>query len=360
MRRARVAVFLGAVPLAAVLTPPVSAAEPSPDVPVVDVPSGPLCTPTDPVLDELSGLAVLGGRVFATPDAGAEETVVELDAECGVVRRIPPPVDPYDVEDLAAGPDGRLWLADIGDNTASRPTIALISVDPDDGTGELHRLTFPDRAHDAETVLVGADGIPLIVTKSLFGASEIHRPVGGRTITDLDSPGPTALEQVGTLSLGPTETPGGPIPGASSTLVTGGAVAADGTVAAVRTYTDVYLFHAPDGDLAAALTAGPDLRLPVPGEPQGEAVAFTADGDLLTGSEAVLTDGAVTERPPIRVWHGITGLFPGDAVTPADDTTGGDATVPAVAVTAGILVVAVAGVAAGFRFRRRGPRRRAR
>jgi len=369
MRVPRVAVLVGVVAVVAALpvgVPALSGATPSGDVAVADVVPEPLCTPADPVLDELSGLAVLGGRLFATPDAGDDESVVELDSECAVVQRFPSPVDPYDVEDLAAGPDGRLWLADFGDNTAVRQTIALISLDPEDGSGELHRLTYPDRAHDAEAVLVGADGVPVIVTKSLFGASGIYRPVRGRTIADLGSPGPTALEKVGSLTLGPTDTPGGPIPGGSSTLITGGAVSVDGTVAAVRTYTDVHLFRVSDGDLAGALVSGPDLRIPVPGEPQGEAVAFTEHGDLLTGSETVTVD-ATTVRPPITMWPGVTALLDDRAIlddpktgTVDEEAGTGDATVPAVVVTAGIIVAAAAGFAGWRGFRRRDRRRRVR
>ncbi len=96
------------------------------------------------------------------------------------------------------------------------------------------------------------DGVPLIVTKEVLVANGVYRPAGGVSVDGLASPGPTALERVGELRIGPTTTPGGPVPVGGSTLVTGGAVSADGTVAALRTYTDVYLFSAPDGDLARA------------------------------------------------------------------------------------------------------------
>ncbi len=314
------------------------------DVPVADVQEGVLCTPSDAGLTELSGLVMLDGRLFAVPDAGADESVVELAGDCSTVRRISAPVDPYDVEDLAAGPDQRLWLADIGDNAARRETVALISLDPDTGAGELYRLTYPSGARDAETVLIGRDGVPLIVSKALFGASTVYRPAGGKTLGDLASPGPNPLEEVGTLRLGPTDTPGGPLAGGSSTLITGGALGGEGTVAAVRTYTDVYLFHAPDGDLAAALAAGPQLRIPVVGEPQGEAIAFTPDGDLLTASEA---DGG--PLPQIRVWRGVTGLFEPPETT-ASGTRGVAVAEVSVAAAAAALVVAVA---AGWWWRRR-------
>ncbi|AKE89838.1 hypothetical protein [Rhodococcus aetherivorans] len=338
--------LVGLVASAAVVSAPAAAAQTS-TVPIAEIDGGVLCTPTDPALAELSGLVASGDRVFAVPDAGADEAVFELGADCAVVRRIPPPVDPYDVEDLAAGPDGRLWLGDVGDNRAARDTVALISVDPQTGAGSLHRLTYPDGPRDAETLLVPRDGVPLIVSKPLFGSAGIYRPAGGRSVDDLPDPGPVPLERVGSLTLGPTDTPGGPVGGASSALVTGGAVSADGTVAAVRTYTDVYLFHAPDGDVAAALAAGPALRVPVPHEPQGEAVAFTASGDLLTASESA--DGAL---PGVRVWRDVVGLFrPTPAEEPAQTP---DGAMPA-AIAAGIVVIAAA---AGGLWRRAARRRR--
>ena len=39
-------------------------------------------------------------------------------------------VDPYDPEDLAVGADGTVWLADTGDNNATRPTVALARAAP--------------------------------------------------------------------------------------------------------------------------------------------------------------------------------------------------------------------------------------
>ncbi len=336
-----VAVTIGLAIALAVAAPAIADTQ---DVPVADVQEGVLCTPSDAGLAELSGLAMLDGRLFAVPDAGTDESVVELGEDCSTVRRIPAPVDPYDVEDLASGPDERLWLADTGDNTARRETAALISLDPGTGAGELYRLTYPTGARDAETLLIGRDGVPLIVSKALFGAATVYRPADGKTLADLASPGPNPLEEVGVLRLGPTDTPGGPLAGGSSTLITGGAVSSDGTVAAVRTYTDVYLFHAPDGDLAAALAAGPQLRIPVAGEPQGEAVAFTHDGDLLTASES--NGGPL---PQLRVWRGVTGLF-ADPESAASETRG-----VAVAERAGVAaaVAAILAAAAGWWWRGR-------
>ncbi|RVW04313.1 hypothetical protein EGT50_05375 [Rhodococcus xishaensis] len=286
------------------------------------------CTPADPALRELSGLAVADGRMYGIGDSGTDDTLAVLGGDCSAISTLPVPVDPYDVEDMGVGPDGRLWLSDIGDNDRVRSTVALISLDPGSGDGNLHRLTYPDGAHDAETLLIQRDGVPLIVTKEILVANGIYRPVGGSGLDSLEVPGPTPLERVGEVRLGPTSTPGGPVPVGGSTLVTGGAVSADGTVAALRTYTDVYLYSAPDGDLVRAITATTPVRVELPNQPQGEAIAFTSDGDLIAGSEA-----AGGPLPPLRILRDATELVRGegqsrDPVTLSTEVTGSDERAP--------------------------------
>ncbi len=259
----------GAAPSAAAQPPP-------PELP----PPSEVCTVVDPGLDELSGLDSDGDSWFATGDGGTSLSVAVLDPnDCSVRDERTAPADPYDVEDLALGADGEVWLADTGDNQRKRETAALHVMYPD-GRSALHRLTYPDGPHDAEAMLLDARGVPHIVTKEPFGEAGVYRPsaplVDGETVP---------LERVGSVQLGPTATPGGPVAGSvASVVVTGGAVSVDGRTVALRTYTDAYVFPAPEGDVVAAL-ASPPLRIPLPGEPQGEAVAFAPDGALLSASE---------------------------------------------------------------------------
>lgn len=238
-----------------------------------------LCTPVDPELIELSGLATDGRRWFAVSDGGTSLQVMVLDpADCSVLDKITAEVDPYDVEDLALAGDGALWLADTGDNDLDRGTVALHRLTRDGGAS-LYRLTYPDGGHDVEALLLDHADVPYLVTKEL-GAARVYRPTEG-----LAEPGPTPLEQVATLRIESTSTPGGPAGSAGSVLVTGGAVSADGQVVALRTYTDAYLFPAPGGDVVAALGATP-VHVPLPDEAQGEALALAPDGTLLSGSES--------------------------------------------------------------------------
>jgi hypothetical protein len=308
------------------------------------------CVVDDPRLVELSGLAVVDGGVWAMADGGRRVELHRLDPDtCAVVESRTAAVDPYDAEDLAAGPDGTLWVGDTGDNERRRATVAVIVVPPR-GTPQLHRLTYPDGPHDAEALLVDARGVPTVVTKEV-GAARIYRPEAA-----LRTAGPTPLVHVGDLVLPSSDTVGGPIGGLGSRTVTGGALSADGRVVALRTYTDAWLFAVPDdGGIVAALRGTP-VRVPLPDEPQGEAVAFTADGALLSGSEA---RGGVNGR--LRAVPGATALV---AAAPRPDPsagTGGDAPVAAdaplaeppaawrsAAVGAGVVVVVLGLLAAAM------------
>jgi hypothetical protein len=92
-------------------------------------------------------------------------------------------------------------------------------------------------------------------------------------------------------------------------------------VVALRTYTNAYLFPvAEDNDLVAALQQEP-VRIPLPGEPQGEAIAFEPDGTLLSASERA---GAGPQ--PIRAVPGAAALVTTSSPTPAG---AGAATQPA-------------------------------
>ncbi|MDV6014489.1 hypothetical protein [Haloechinothrix sp. LS1_15] len=239
-----------------------------------------LCIIDDERLPAISGMVADGDHWYVVNDGGWRLEVYVLDRDC-VVREVrTDDTNPFDVEDLARGPDGTLWLSDTGDNHRERDTVALHELAPD-GRATLYRLTYPDGPRDAEALLLDRDGVPHIVTKTETGRPGVYRPE-----EPLRSPGPTPLERVAELTISPTDTTGGPAGFLGSVLVTGGAVSADGGVIALRTYTDAYLFAAPDGDVVAALQREP-VRIPLPDEPQGEALAFEPDGTLLSTSEGV-------------------------------------------------------------------------
>jgi hypothetical protein len=274
--------LLGAVP-AALAAPAQSAVDPAqPQT---------LCRLTDARLPELSGLVVVGDRMVAMNDGGDQLTVYVLDTGCQVVDVRTAAVDPYDPEDMAVGADGTVWLADTGDNRTDRPTVAMLALRPDGSTG-VYRMTYPDGAHDAESLLLAPDGTPYIVTKEVLGASGIYRPsaplVDGAVV---------AMERVGEVDFTLTGTEGGPVGRAGQLLATGGAVSRDGTLVALRTYTDAYVWPLSGSDVPAALQQTP-LRIPLPPAPQGETISFGADDrQLVVGGEGL--PGVVTLVPAI-------------------------------------------------------------
>ncbi|MCW2635343.1 MAG: uncharacterized protein JWQ99_1710 [Blastococcus sp.] len=253
----------------------------------------PRCQITDPRLTELSGLVDVGDRVLAINDGGDTVAVYALDGTCQVVDVHTVPVDPYDPEDMAVGADGTVWLADTGDNTGSRPTVALHALRPDGSTG-LFRLTYPDGPHDTEAMLLAPDGTPYLVTKEVLGASGVYRPSSG-----LVDGGTIALAKVAAVNFALTGTAGGPVGRAGQLMVTGGAVARDGRHLALRTYTDAYVWPLAGSDVPSAL-ASRATRIPLPPSPQGEAISFTADNKQLeVASEGSPTDLTLIPIPAV-------------------------------------------------------------
>ncbi|NGY62955.1 esterase-like activity of phytase family protein [Lentzea sp. NEAU-D13] len=308
-------------------------------------------------MQELSGLTSDGKQFFAVSDSDNGTLRIQvMGRDCVVTRTITAPVDPYDVEDLAMTPDGTLWASDTGDNNKSRSTVALHKVSPS-GAVERYRVTYPDGKHDAEALFIDKSGTPYIVTKEPLGSALVYRPTAPLR-TDISVP----LEQVARVSLSTTDTPGGPLEGTlDSRLVTGAAAMSDGSVIALRTYTDAYLYPVPDGDPKDAIVkalSGDPVRVPLPNEPQGEAIAFDPDGTLLSASE-----GAGT---PIRAVAGAAALAQPPAPTttapppaadqpqssaPADSSSSSWQNWP-LALTLGGLVL-IAALVIGLRFRRR-------
>ncbi|HEY5852915.1 MAG TPA: hypothetical protein VIW24_02395 [Aldersonia sp.] len=313
------------------------------------------CTPTDPGLSELSGIGVLDDAIYAIGDSGTDERIARLDRSCAVQDWLTVPVDPYDIEDLAIHA-GSIWLSDTGDNSRARDTVALTRVDPADGSGELHRLTFPDGRHDVEALIVEPGGRPVLVTKEFSGPAGLYAP--DVAVDALPSPGPTLLRRVGAIALGGVSSSGVAVPGA---MVTGAALSLDGTVVALRTYAAAYLFPVRDGDVVTALATQAPVEVRIPDQPQGESLAFTPEGDLLAGSESA---GAAT-LPPIVVLTDAVGLVgagpaaaptattPAHAASPADRGSGATGWWLGGAVIAGLAGVVV--LARGRGLRRRDP-----
>lgn len=243
------------------------------------VPSTEQCVVTDPRIQEGSGLLATSDGYRIVNDGGQQVTVFRLDAACAVTGTTIAAVDPYDVEDLGLGPDGSLWLADIGDNRAARSSIAVIVVPDQPGavSGVIRRLQYPDGARDAESMVVDDEGRVVVLTKTFSGVVGVYRsqPIDLSPSASVD---PLPLEKLGEIQLPETGTSGGPVGPPLSNLMSTGA-ARCGDAVALRTYTDVHLWRG--SDPADAVLSGSVGTAPLPVRQQGESVAFTPDCDAL-------------------------------------------------------------------------------
>jgi hypothetical protein len=208
-------------------------------------------------------------RFFAIDLSGEERARYLVDGAFAV-----------DWEDMASGPckAGRcLYFGDVGDNEEQRTSYTVYRVEEPSAIepGEHHVaseplvFSYPDGSHNCETVLVHPQtGELFLVTKRLFGPSGVYRLPMPHT------PGRQAvLEKVGTVA-----------PPAQNLLITGGAIHPEGKGVLIRTYTSLF-YYAMKGDLALALASAP-CSLQVASEKQGEAVAWSPEGDgFVTVSE---------------------------------------------------------------------------
>jgi hypothetical protein len=241
--------------------------------------SGPLVRIPD--LPEASGVALsrrTTGRLWAHNDSG-DAVLVALDTRGTVTGRLRVPgvtIDDWEAVAVGACPGGScIYIADIGDNEAERKRITIHRV-PEPSTQDSVAVkdtfhgTYPDGAHDAETLLAAPDGGLFIVTKGETDAVGLYRfPRELR-------PGAThQLERVGK----PRES------GKASETepITDGAVSPDGTWVVLRNRHG-FAFHRAADLFAGNWTAAGRVDLKAIGEAQGEGVAIAADGTVyLTG-----------------------------------------------------------------------------
>ncbi|MEU8254450.1 hypothetical protein AB0C06_09340 [Micromonospora inaquosa] len=280
-RRARAgavltALLAGALPPAVVLVPGTATAGTAAGTPV--------CQVRDDRLREISGMVASDDGYVVINDGADDEArrrIFFLDQRCAVVRTVSFPSRPRDTEDLAIGRDGTIWVADIGDNDRSRPTVGVWRLAPGAKQPVLHRMTYPDRPHDAEALLLDASGRPLIITKGGSGTVFLYAPT-----TALRADATTPLTALGQVTL-PTTTTSNPFSFLGRGVITGAASAPDGRRVALRSYADAFEYDVPDGDVVRALTTGTARVTPLPDEPQGESITYSRDGrSLLTVSES--------------------------------------------------------------------------
>jgi hypothetical protein len=191
-----------------------------------------------------------------------------------------------DLEDVQIAPCGAgdcLYLADIGDNQASRREIAVYRV-PEPAPSAMQTAApvrfaarYPDGPQDAEALFLLAGRIH-IVTKGETGPIAVYRfPAGA-------SSGSTALlERVRVLEPKKVDRP---------ERITGASASPNGRWVALRTLRSVSVYAA-----AALLGGGKEpvrTELGALREPQGEGVSLADDGTLTLTSEG----GSKKDEPP--------------------------------------------------------------
>jgi hypothetical protein len=236
-----------------------------------------------PELPEGSGLAAsrrTPGRFWSLNDSG-DPVLFALDANGRAVGRLT--ISGATVEDweaVAVGPcpaGSCIYVADIGDNDAERQRITVYRItEPADATGSVKvtdafHATYPDGAHDAESLLVTPEGRLLIVTKGDTGPVSLYR-----FPNDLRTGSTLRLERVG----GPRD----PAQPSENDRITDGAVSPDGQWIVLRSSQSLSFYRAAQLLTGAWREAG---RVDVSAlrEPQGEGVTFASNEALYLMSE---------------------------------------------------------------------------
>jgi hypothetical protein len=224
---------------------------------------------------ELSGIAAsrnIPGRLWVHNDSG-EPVLVAIDVRGRVQQRVRVAgASVRDWEDLAVaacGSQSCIYIADIGDNRASRPDVVIYRVpepaaaDTVTAPAEAIRAVYPDGPHNAEAFFVTPSGEMFVVTKEK--AAAVYR------IPAAENGAPARMQKIKTLT-------------GFAEKITGAASTPDGRRVALRTHTQLAVFTA--ADLVSPRQTNPTIvDLSGLGERQGEGVAFGEGGTVFLVGE---------------------------------------------------------------------------
>lgn len=229
----------------------------------------------DPRISESSALAVSPSDpslLYTVNDSGHDPVVYTVDRASGDVvgttTLLGLDPDTLDTEALTVDVDGRLWVADTGDNYHRRDDQALYAL-PAPGRGDRqvtaqrYPLDYPAGNPDVEALLTDpVDGRLLLVTKGLVGGQVLGLPV--------------APPQGQTLA--PDLVRGLRVPGMVTDATALPATRGRDPAAVLRTYGSAYVYRLPGWQ-----TVG---QFALPRQQQGESLTALAGGRrLLAGSE---------------------------------------------------------------------------
>ena len=228
---------------------------------------------TEPSATELSGLVrsrTQRDLLWSHNDSGAGPELYGLRTDGRVAAH--PQVagaDAVDWEDIATGPapggGALLYIGDIGDNAAARPTIDVYRVaEPKVGdatTAPAARLSlrYPDRPHDAEALLVDPIRGDLVIVTKFIGGARAYRS--------------SARARAGTYTLAAG-------PSVDLSFVTAGDVSADGRIVVLRGYDRVGVWARRGRERVTTTLARAPCLSPTSliGEGHGEAIALDRHG----------------------------------------------------------------------------------
>lgn len=259
----------------------------------------PLFAFTDPEIAESSGLVDTGDVVYTANDSGSGPVLYAVDPRSGDTtdRTTYTPDEVEDVEALAPGPAGTVWVADVGDNQRSRETVSLYRARPGAAVAAPRLdLVYPDGPRDAETLLAHpSSGRLFVVSKTVFGGTVYAVPGDARP------GGPVRLRRF-------AQVPG---------LVTDGAFLPDGRHVVLRSYATATVYTFPGFEARGSF----DL----PEQRQGEAVSINPTGRVLLSSEGVGAEVVRIEIPP-RLTRDPQPAAPssGASATPSDTSAADD------------------------------------
>ncbi|GHG65356.1 hypothetical protein [Streptomyces griseocarneus] len=274
--------FLPALGIAALVA--LSAAPPARAVPAADgdVPSA--FTIQDPRIKESSGLAASRahpGVYWTHNDSGDGANVFAVDSRTGrtVATVTLNGINPRDVEAISIGPDGNIYLADIGDNLGGSWPEVWIYRFPEpktlrDTSVAPVRLTvrYDEGPRDAESLMVHPKtGRLYIASKKRSGKGALYEGP-----QHLSESGVNTFRRVADVNVWATD----------------GAFSPDGTRLVVRGYFEARAYRWQNGRLGEE--AG---RPTVPLQRQGESVTFTPDGRTLMYG----TEGAGSRVTPVEL-----------------------------------------------------------
>ena len=195
-----------------------------------------------------------------------------------------------DWEDIAASKDSSgkcyLYLGEIGNNKLERseagiyrvaePTLAAAGqpgTAADTEPAELLRFRYPDKPHNAESLLENPQtGMLYILTKRVDGPAFIFR-----LQPDFNAKEPAVAEKIGEIS----------VPSVPNGLLTGASISPDGKHVIICDYTAGYELTLPPGDTNFEdIWKQKPVVVDLGDRKQGEAVTYSADGSsILVTSE---------------------------------------------------------------------------